>query len=156
MENISQIVLKDDFKSVDSVELQISISIIEHFSKNLYKSASKAIEELVANSYDAAATEVSVVIPNDSVNGVIAVIDNGTSMDEAGLKLLWHIADSPKKGSNRKVKVPGMGDRDVIGKFGIGKLASYYLGDIITYVCSSSGRQLIVTVDYNSLEDDLS
>jgi hypothetical protein len=42
-------------------------------------------------------------------------------MNEEGLRLLWHIASSPKKNT------PILYGRPIIGKFGIGKLATYVL-----------------------------
>ena len=47
-------------EQVDEVVLQVDYQIIEHFSENLYDSPNKAIEELVANGFDAFATAVHV------------------------------------------------------------------------------------------------
>ena len=48
---------------VGKVVLQVDYQIIEHFSERLYDSPNKAVEELVANSFDAFATEVRVFTP---------------------------------------------------------------------------------------------
>jgi len=47
----------------------------------------------------------------------MAILDNGTSMDEQGLRQHWHIAFSPNR------TIPKEYARSIVGKFGIGKLA---------------------------------
>lgn len=133
------------------IPVSISYRIIELFSGGLYSSPNKAIEELVANSYDAMATNVHVIMPADtqSQEALIWVIDDGMSMDSAGLRDLWRIASSTKR-------LPGMEskERPPIGKFGIGKLATYVLARHLTYVCKSKGMYRAVTMDFSELRPD--
>jgi HSP90 family molecular chaperone len=108
------------------LEIPVSISyrIIELFSAGLYSSPNKAIEELVSNSYDALAAHVQVIVPANmqTPDAVIWVVDDGIGMDAEGLLDLWQIASSKKR-------IPGneSSERPPIGKFGIGKLATYVL-----------------------------
>src|SRR5687767_4128043 len=80
-------------KQTAEIAVRISYRIIDLFSKGLYNSPSKAVEELVSNSFDAGATKVHVIISPDLVpsDSTIVVIDNGTGMDEAGLRQHWLI-----------------------------------------------------------------
>lgn len=80
------------------IPVTISYRIIELFSGGLYSSPNKAIEELVANSYDAMGSRVNVVVPTNisAPNAVIWVVDNGSGMDRGGLFELWRIAESNK------------------------------------------------------------
>jgi len=135
-------------KTVDQIPVSISYRIIELFSRGLYKSPNKAIEELVSNSYDARAGSVWVfVAPNpDSPTASIWVVDDGESMDLAGLFDLWQIARSPKEASR---DLPS--DRPPIGKFGIGKLATYILANKLTYICRRKKRTLAVTMDFGQV-----
>ena len=55
-------VTSNKHSSSRDIELKISIDIIEHFSKNLYRSSTKAIEELVTNGYDAFAKKVHIFL----------------------------------------------------------------------------------------------
>src|SRR4051794_7541687 len=89
-----------DFIEGGSVEGQISVrisyAIIDRFSEGLYSSPNKAFEELVSNSYDAGAGRVWVVIPpNLDAAAILAVVDDGVSMDLDGLKDLWQVGVSP-------------------------------------------------------------
>src|ERR1044072_8019176 len=84
---------------VDKVPVLISLRIIELFSAGLYSSPTKAVEELVANSYDAMAERVSVYLPDsfDDPDAVLWVTDNGESMDLDEFHALWQIGD-PQNG----------------------------------------------------------
>src|SRR5690348_9979823 len=110
---------------IDEVVLEIDYQIIEHFSKHLYGSPNRAIEELVSNGFDAFAREVHVYVPGPICPSHVVVWDDGDSMDVHGLKGMWRIASSPKVAVGRVARGPKGAQRQMIGKFGIGKLASY-------------------------------
>ncbi len=136
---------------VGEVVLQVDYQIIEHFSEHLYDSPNKAVEELVANSFDAFATEVRVFTPGPYTANRVIVWDNGESMDVEGLQQLWWIAKSPKLNGDRVEEREGR-TRKIIGKFGIGKLASYSVGEVISHVCRHRGEFYLVSVDYGQIE----
>lgn len=135
---------------VGEVVLQVDYQIIEHFSEHLYDSPHKAIEELVANSFDAFATEVRVFTPGPYTSNRVLVWDNGESMDVEGLQQLWWIARSPKLNGDRVEEREGK-TRKIIGKFGIGKLASYSVGEVISHVCRHEGEFYLVSIDYGQI-----
>src|SRR3954464_9590982 len=85
------------------ISVELSTRFLEHFSERLYSSPQKAFEELISNGWDAGADYVDVRIAADfkQAGSTLAVLDNGTSMNEQGLKQLWHIASSPKKDISR-------------------------------------------------------
>ena len=136
-------------EKVGSIPVSISYRIIELFSAGLYSSPNKAFEELVCNSYDAHANKVAVFVPSDKTgeDAVLWVCDNGDSMDDDGLQLLWKIGETNKRSPSYDEK-----DRPPIGKFGIGKLATYILARKLTHICKSEGVFRIVTMDYNRVD----
>ena len=136
--------------AVGSVVLQVDYQIIEHFSEYLYDSPNKAIEELVANGFDAFATQVNVFTPGPYTADRVIVWDNGASMDVKGLRALWWIAKSPKANGDRIEDRDGT-KRKIIGKFGIGKLASYSVGEVISHVCRHDGDYYVVSIDYTDV-----
>lgn len=136
---------------VDDVEVEIDYAIISHFSKHLYSSPNKAVEELVTNGFDAFAEQVHVYIPGPFVTDKVVVWDGGDSMGVDGLKRLWWIARSPKDDGTDRVIQRGDKSRAMIGKFGIGKLASYAVGDRVTHLCKFDGRFLSVSVAYGDV-----
>jgi hypothetical protein len=52
-------------KPLGDIDVRLSYKIVELFSEGLYASPNKAIEELVANSFDAGAQKVAVLLPAD-------------------------------------------------------------------------------------------
>src|ERR1700757_3139870 len=136
-------------KKIDEISVEISYRIIELFSAGLYSSPNKAFEELVSNSYDAGASKVSVFVPTDKAlpDSILWVCDNGESMDKEGLKQFWKIGSSLKRQNEKK-------DRLVIGKFGIGKLATYILTTKLTLICKAKdGNYYAVTMNYSNIND---
>ena len=138
---------------VDQVSLDVDYQIIEHFSRHLYDSPNKAVEELVANGFDAFATEVLVFTPGRYTAGRLLVWDDGESMNVDGLKKLWWIARSPKSGE--RVEERNGKERKIIGKFGIGKLASYAVGGVISHVCRHQGEFYLVSIDYATVHGSM-
>lgn len=134
-------------KLIDKIPVEISYKIIDLFSAGLYSSPNKAFEELVSNSYDAGATKVSVFVPLDKglSDSIMWVADNGLSMDKEGLKEFWKIGESGKR------LIENL-DRKPIGKFGIGKLATYILTRKLTLICKCSPDEYYaVTMDYSDI-----
>ena len=130
------------------IDVELSYRIIELFSGGLYSSPNKAFEELVTNSYDADASIVGAGVPSDLVNdNFLWVLDNGSGMDSADLKDLWKIGESSKRTSQNKSK------RLQIGKFGIGKLATFILANRLTYVSKKDGNYRAVTMDFARLDN---
>lgn len=137
---------------IDDVVLAIDYEIIAHFSRHLYGSPNRAVEELVSNAFDAFATRVYVYVPGAQVTAAVAVWDDGWAMDASELKSLWWVARSPKAATTRIVQDPKRGpDRKQIGKFGIGKLASYSAGDEISHLSRRGNDFHLVTVDYGKV-----
>lgn len=131
------------------IDVRISYRIIQLFSEGLYASPNKAIEELVSNSFDAGAATVHIMLPSDlaSKDGVIAVIDNGAGMDEGGLKEHWLIGVSRK----RESEFGTLRKRKQIGKFGIGKLATYVLANKLTHISKVNSKFYAVSMDYSQI-----
>lgn len=135
---------------IDIIPVTISYKIIELFSAGLYSSPNKAFEELVSNSYDAGATKVCVYVPTDKglSDSILWVADNGSSMDRAGLKEFWKIGESQKRKLENQGRLP-------IGKFGIGKLATYILTQKLTLICKANdGRYYAVMMNYSTINKD--
>lgn len=134
------------------IGVQISYRIIELFSDGLYSSPTKAVEELVTNAFDAGAENVHVVVSPDlrDAHSTIAVIDDGTGMDEEGFRDHWIIGNSRKRSGEFK-RPKG---RAQIGKFGIGKLATYVLSRRLSHVTKVGGQYFAASMDYSLIPDD--
>lgn len=138
-------------KTSGTIDVTISYRIIKLFSEGLYSSPNKAIEELVCNAFDADAQNVHVILsPNLQEPGAsIAIVDDGESMDYGGLTEHWIIGRSLKE-EERITKRK----RKRIGKFGIGKLATYVLAERLTHICKKDGKYYSASMDYRNIHGD--
>ena len=136
-------------KEKTGIEVRISYRIIQLFSEGLYASPHKAIEELVSNSFDAGAINVHVILSPDLTDeeASIAVLDDGLGMDEKGLTDHWLIGVSRK----RREGFSSPKGRKQIGKFGIGKLATYVLSRRLTHICKVGSIYYSTSMDYTKI-----
>lgn len=91
--------------------------------KSLYSNAWSAISELVANGFDANATEVYVFIDiSNKSQSIIEIFDNGTGMTQNEINT--YVKVGYNKRNDEEVK-----KRNPMGRKGIGKLAALYLSE---------------------------
>jgi hypothetical protein len=140
MQNIAQKVERST--EIGQVPVTLTNQLVSLLSDQLYQSPIKALEEMVVNSFDAMATECRISLPTDRNDApdFIAVFDDGEGMDADGLFDLWLIGSSKKR--------DGAKPRKQIGKFGIGKLATYALARKVTWLTRRQGVTRAVTIDY--------
>ncbi len=129
----------------DPVPVTLSPELIGLLSEQLYRSPSKAIEELVINAYDADANEARVVVgPQEDELRFVAVYDDGKGLSYEGITDLWKVG----RRKVRTTRLPRHTERKQIGKFGIGKLSTYAIANRVTYISSTGPKCLGVTIDY--------
>lgn len=139
-----------DGQSSERIQITLAKDLVPLLSQQLYQSPSKAIEELVVNSFDADAAECWVDVRTGRSPAVVSVADNGVGMDLDGLKDLWLIGRSPKRKDTEYQK---RATRTQIGKFGIGKLAASALAHTVTYISRVDDTVRAVTVDFRDFDE---
>jgi hypothetical protein len=138
------------------IRVRISNELVQLLSDQLYQSPLKAIEELVVNSYDAGAKVCRLFVPDSATLAAgdgrkfLAVFDNGTGLSASGMVDLWHVGRSNK----RTEEVRKRAARKQIGKFGIGKLATYTIATNLTYISKTSEGVLTTTLDFSRFQKD--
>ena len=127
--------------------------LLDHFSVAMYKDAKRAISELVANSYDANATEVKVTIPDDwSRSGAkIVVEDDGDGMLPQDIRDRFLLLGYNKRASNDGAADKGA--RSLIGSKGIGKLAGLGLARDMHYTTTKKGRTSVFVIAREMFSD---
>ncbi len=140
---------------VDEVKVQISNELVHLLSDQLYQSPLKAVEELVVNCYDADAKTCKLYVPDSSDMGqtgsdFLAIFDDGRGMTADGMTDLWHIGRSNK----RTEEIQKLSLRKQIGKFGIGKLATYTVARRLTYISKTAEGILSASLDFDAFGPD--
>jgi len=115
-----------------------------------YNSLPKCLAELVANSYDADASEVRIALPDVlDENATIEVVDDGIGMssDDLAAKFLFIGRNKRQEGQ----RTPS--GRLVIGSKGIGKLAGFGVAHRVEVTTWQGATQSVIAIDRSSLED---
>lgn len=115
----------------------------------MYSNLPNAVAELVANAYDADATEVRIVL---DAEGSIAVRDDGHGMsrDEVATKYL-HIGRNRRQADSTSMTESRT--RRVSGKKGLGKLALFGIGKTVemSTTRAGSGTSTAITLSYDAM-----
>jgi len=121
---------------------------IEHLGIKMYSQLPNAIAELIANAYDACASEVFIHLIDNNEGKKIIVADNGDGMtfDEINEKFL--VIGRNRREEGEAVSSCG---RIATGKKGLGKLAFFGIGETITVETCKDGIKTIFVLDWNEL-----
>lgn len=117
-------------------KMKISLNVIEHLGINLYSNLSAVLSEIVANSWDADATEVRMNI--DGTNKV-EIIDNGFGMNQEDINEKFLYVGYKKRDDGFTQTPKG---RKVMGRKGIGKLSLFSIANKITVISKKEGEEL--------------
>ncbi|WP_133000970.1 BbrUII/HgiDII family restriction enzyme [Luteimonas arsenica] len=127
-------------------ELQIDLSVLDHLGINLYSNVPAVMTEMVANAWDADATEVNITV--DTNADIITVTDNGIGMtaEEINKKFLT-VGYRRREEASAGGRSPS--GRPVMGRKGVGKLAPFSIADQVEVFSVKDGEKsgLRMTID---------
>ena len=115
-------------------EMRMSLNVLNHLGLNLYSNVPAVLSEVVANSWDADATSVDIVIEGDK----IIIIDDGHGMSEADINRKYLNVGYERR-KNDQVRTPKH-NRPVMGRKGIGKLSLFSIAETVV-VHTVKGRE---------------
>lgn len=122
-------------------KMRLSLSVLDHLGLNLYSNIPAVISEVVANSWDADATAVSIDI--DKVRGQITVTDNGVGMsvgmqvDDLNDRFLY--VGYRRRDTGPAITARG---RHVMGRKGIGKLSLFAIAETVRVETAKAGEKV--------------
>ena len=134
----------------------ISLSILNHLGRNLYRSFITVLGESISNSWDADAKKVWIYIDRD--NNTLVIKDDGFGMTENDFQNKFLKIGYSKRKDNTTSTASG---RPFIGRKGIGKLALLSCAKRITVLTKTANTDLVGGVIDNSgldeaIKDDVS
>ncbi len=133
----------------DKYQMSISLNILNHLGLNLYSNTPTVLAEVIANAWDADATEVR--IDFDIKNQTITVTDNGSGMNRNDIndKFLYV---GYKKRDNPDYGTPN--GRKPMGRKGIGKLSLFAIANkFFVYSLKSGGEEEAFLMDANKIKE---
>ncbi len=124
-------------------------NLIDRLGLEMYDNPTRAISELVSNSWDADATVVHIELPTDKINkeSVIRVIDDGFGMSKDDVENKF-----VQIGMNKRIrgeKTPG--GRPIKGRKGIGKFAGFGIADVLEIYTVKNGRCFGFSINLNKI-----
>lgn len=137
--------MSDNQQKLKPLKLVPVPRLLDHIGLAMYSKFTKAIGELVVNGYDADATRVDV----DIKSGEIVIKDNGSGMDEEGIREGYMLLGADTK---RKIKKTAKFGRLPIGNKGIGKLAGLGIANKISITTVKNGKEFNFSIDREELK----
>ena len=131
------------------LEMRISLNALEHLGINLYSTVPAVLSEIVANAWDADATQVRVNL--DSVDKRIVIQDNGTGMTRAEV-IERFLTVGFRRRTATGSKTPKLG-RSPMGRKGIGKLSSFSIAQVVTFYTVKDGEKTAFRMDVNTIRE---
>ena len=138
----------------DGINFSVDAGIINRLGKELVGRAETAVSELVKNSYDADANNVTLNFANsDYVGGTLLIEDDGNGMDLNQLINGFMRLSSSDKLHN---PVSPLYKRQRAGRKGIGRFATQRLGNKLTIITktASASKALKLEVDWTKYKID--
>lgn len=135
-------------KKTDEFSFEISLSVLNHLGRNLYRSFVTVLGEAISNSWDADAKNVWIFMDKQKNRFIIKDDGEGMDADDFQNKFL-KIGYSKRKEGQSKSK----GGRPFIGRKGIGKLALLSCAKKITVISKRKGKNYVGGVIDNSALD---
>ena len=132
-----------------SFTFEISLSVLDHLGRNLYRSFVTVLGEAISNSWDANANNVWIYIDKEKNNFFIKDDGDGMTADDFQSKFLKIGYSKRKKGENTSSK-----GRPYIGRKGIGKLALLSCSKRITVISKiKDGEYVGGLIDNSGLDE---
>ncbi|WP_103061755.1 ATP-binding protein [Actinomyces qiguomingii] len=122
--------------AVPPLTLSFDPRTIEHLGIRMYSHVPNAVAELVANAYDADATQVEVIIGSDHS---ITVTDDGHGMSRQDVADKYLRIGRNRRQTQESAKTES-GRRWVSGKKGLGKLALFGIGRVVEVTTARTGE----------------
>lgn len=132
--------------TVPQYEMKIDLRVLEHLGIRLYSNSAAVLSEVVANSWDADAHNVSIDIDNDKV----VIVDDGIGMDlEAVNKRFLSV------GYDKRTTEGGSSalTRPFMGRKGIGKLSLFSLAEVIEVHTTKNGEKHAFLMNVNDIQN---
>jgi hypothetical protein len=144
--------------SVEHPELEMTfdINILEHLGLKMYTSLPAVVAEFVANSWDAGARVIKVMVPQTATitpNSTVSIEDNGCGLtvDEVNKKFLVVGRAKRLEEGTDIVKLDGL-ERKVMGSKGIGKLAGFGVAGRVVMTTIRDGHFVKFVMDYDAMK----
>lgn len=132
--------------------LTIALNVLNFLGPNLYSNIPAVLSELVANAWDADATEVYIDV--DVENDQILIKDNGSGMFIDDMNSKYLRVGYQKRGDRENNWTPS--GRHFMGRKGIGKLAIFSFAEVMEIQSCKEGQKAGCIMNWKDISDEIS
>ncbi|MDE6265870.1 MAG: ATP-binding protein [Muribaculaceae bacterium] len=136
---------------MEKYKMTLDLNVLNHLGLNLYSNTPAVLSEVIANAWDADATEV--VINCSQEEDVITIIDNGCGMTTEDINNKFLCVGYQKR-KNGEAKTRQLG-RAVMGRKGIGKLSLLSIADTIKIYSKKDDEKNAFCMSRNDIEREI-
>jgi len=136
------------------VPINVSSRVLRHISRGIYRTPAGALKELVSNSYDAGARQVTVTTGWPTLREIV-ITDNGRGMTTPEFEdIVQHIGFSNKNLGDEILVPRTRVKRRTIGHYGIGLLAVGQLASVMRVTSKTAGtvEGFTAEIDFEQFE----
>lgn len=131
--------------------MRVDLSVLESLGINLYSNAAAVLSELVANAYDADATEVAIEWKTSGDHEQVVVSDDGSGMTAEELDRRF-LTVGYKKRTEEGLQSPRFG-RPFMGRKGIGKLSVFSIASRVSVYSVKDDMACGLVIDVAELQE---
>ena len=134
-------------------QLDFDVATIKHLGLQMYATLPPVIGELVANAWDANATEVRITMPETPIDdrSEIVIEDNGIGMSDSDLREKYLIVGRDRRESEGTDETPAPRRRPIMGRKGIGKFSAFGIARELEIESVSNGAASRFAMDYDKM-----
>ena len=130
------------------LEMKINLNVLEHLGMNLYSNVPAVLCEIVANAWDADASQVSVRLRDDT----IAIEDDGVGMTRDEVIDRFLNVGFQRRSAAGALTPQG---RKPMGRKGIGKLSSFSIANVVSTYTVRGGEQTAFRMDAEKIREQM-
>lgn len=136
---------------MDKFKFEMSLSVLNHLGRNLYRNFITVLGEAISNAWDADATTVEIFVDNEKKS--MLIIDDGVGMTSKDFQNKFLRVGHSKRDLS---KVSSIYHRPFIGRKGIGKLALLSCSDFVEIASKFTNNEIIGgTIDNSDLDEKI-
>lgn len=136
---------------MDKFKFEMSLSVLNHLGRNLYRNFITVLGEAISNAWDADATTVEIFV--DSEKKSMLIIDDGVGMTSKDFQNKFLRVGHSKRDLS---KDSSLYHRPFIGRKGIGKLALLSCSDYVEIASKFTNSEIIGgTIDNSDLDEKI-
>ena len=130
------------------------VGTIKHLGLQMYSTLPSVVGELVANAWDANATEVSIQIPDGPIEQLaseITIEDNGIGMTDDDIRERFMIVGRDRREIDGHDLTPTPCERKVMGRKGIGKFSAFGIAREVDVESIKDGETSRFVMNYDEM-----